>query len=90
MDHLRLASFSFIRFPGSSPFACELLFYYIYVVLSRIDKRIVKIFQSQDRFFKKTHLSYEPDNPSITLQEYYSQAGTLKTIPTLRATNQGS
>ena len=49
IDHLSLASFSFIRFPGSSPFACELLFYYIYVVSSRIYKRIVKIFQSQNR-----------------------------------------
>ncbi len=37
-------------------------------------------------FRKKTHLSYEPDNPKITLQEYYSQAGALKATPTLRAT----
>ena len=47
---------------------------------------MVKLPQTHHRFSKKTHLSYEPDKPKITLQEYYSQAGALETTPTLRGT----
>ena len=53
MDHLVIASFSFIRFPGSSPFICELLFYYILFISTESTNELSKYFSVKITFPEK-------------------------------------